>query len=169
MTRISSILAGAVVSTVLGAVPALANVEVTFREGAPKDRFIIANTGGCAPGAVDITIDLSGSSAGLIFDVTNSGAGVEVFQPFVLVSGQSFVKSAPVVKDGDNKVTLSLSNLIKGQPVAFTVDVDDTAGAREITVSGSEIAGASISVEGGATGVFGTNAIASAELPDCKS
>ncbi|MEP0521473.1 MAG: aggregation factor core [Hyphomicrobiales bacterium] len=169
MTRIPSILAGAALSTMLGAVPALANVEVTFREGAPKDRFIIANTGGCAPGAVDVTIDLSGSSSGLIFDVTDAGAGVEVFQPFVLVSGQSFVISAPVVKDGDNKVTLSLSNLIKGQPVAFTVDVDDTAGAREITVSGSEIEGAGISVSGGTSGTFGSNAVALAKLPACKS
>lgn len=169
MTTIRNLLAGAVLSTVLGALPAVANVEVTFREGAPKDRFIIANTGICATGPVDITIDLSGSDAGLIFDVTNSGAGVEVFQPFVLVSGKAFVSRAPVVKDGDNKVVLSLSNLLKGQPVAFTVDVDDTAGGREITVSGSEIAGARISVAGGAAGVFGSNAVAVANAPGCKS
>lgn len=169
MATISNTLAGAVFATVLGALPAVANVEVTFREGAPKDRFVIANTSTCAIGPVAITIDLSGSSAGLIFDVTNSGAGVEVFQPFVLVSGQSFVTDTPVVKDGDNTVTLSLSNLIKGQPVAFTVDVDDTAGAREITVSGSEIAGASISIAGGASGIFGSNAVALASVPDCQS
>ncbi|MFK8034362.1 MAG: aggregation factor core [Hyphomicrobiales bacterium] len=169
MTLIRHVVAGAAFSMVLGALPALANVEVTFREGAPKDRFVIANTGNCATGPVDITIDLSGSDAGLIFDVTNSGQGVEVFQPFVLVSGKSFVSDAPVVKDGDNKVTLSLSDLVEGKPIAFTVDVDDTAGGREITVSGSEIAGASISVSGGASGVFGTNAIAQAKAPGCKS
>lgn len=169
MTRIQRIVTCAVLSTLMGALPALANVEVTFREGAPKDRFVIANTGNCATGPVDITIDLSGSDAGLIFDVTNSGQGVEVFQPFVLVSGKSFVSGAPVVKDGDNKVTLKLSDLVKGKPVAFTVDVDDTAGGREITVSGSEIAGASISVSGGAAAVFGSNAVAKAKAPDCKS
>lgn len=169
MTLVGKLAAGTVLATFMGAMPALADVEVTFREGAPKDRFVIANKGACATGPMDITIDLAGSDAGLIFDVTDTGAGVEVFQPFVLVSGQAFVANTPAVQDGDNKVVLSLSNLMQDQPVAFTVDVDDTAGGREITVSGSEISGATISIAGGATGVFGSNAVAVAKGAACKS
>lgn len=156
----------------LVAAPVLADVQVTFREGAPKDRFTITNTGSCALGPVDVTIDLSSSSAGLVFDVTGQGAGVEVFQPFELVAGNSLLSSTPSVRDGDNSLTLALTNLEQGQSVAFTIDVDDTIGAREITVSRSEISGAGIRVEtdlAQASGTFGETAIAVAPFQACVS
>ncbi|MEO0385631.1 MAG: aggregation factor core [Pseudomonadota bacterium] len=152
--------------------PALADVQVTFIEGAPKDRFTITNTGSCALGPVDVTIDLSGSSAGLVFDVTEQGAGVEVFQPFELVSGSSLLSSTPSVRDGDNGLTLALTNLDQGQSVAFTIDVDDTIGAREITVSRAEISGAGIRVEtdfAQASGIFDETAVAVAPFQACLS
>jgi hypothetical protein len=39
----------------------------------------------CATGPFDLTIDLAGSPSNLIFDITDDGAGVEVFQPCELV------------------------------------------------------------------------------------
>lgn len=149
-----------------------ADIEVRFQEGAPKDRFTITNTSACPLGALDVTIDLSGSSAGLVFDVTAQGAGVEVFQPFELVAGRENLATTPQVRDGDNAVTLELSRLGQGQSVAFTIDVDDTIGAREITVSRAEITGASVTarLSGGlATGLFEANAIAQVPMQGCLS
>ncbi|MCC1492275.1 hypothetical protein [Cognatishimia sp. F0-27] len=124
---------------------ALADLDVRFVEGAPTDRFSITNASGCALGPMELQIDLSGSAAGLIFDTTERGMGVQVFQPFRLVEGAELVSGTPDVGDGDRSVTLSLTGMAPGQTVAFTIDVDDTAGAREITVSGEEITGARVS------------------------
>ena len=61
---------------------ARANVEVVFKESAPKDSFILNNESLCNFQDVLVKIDLSQSTGRLIFDTTASGAGVEVFQPF---------------------------------------------------------------------------------------
>ncbi len=124
--------------------PALADLQVQFDEGAPKDRFTISNVGDCALGATLVSIDLSGSPYGLIFDTTGSGAGVQVFQPFELTSGKSKLASIPTVKDGQNKITLDLLGLEPQESVSFTIDVDDTVNNREITVADAEIVGAKI-------------------------
>lgn len=122
---------------------AMADVTVSFIEGAPKDRFVITNAA-CATGPLQVTIDLQSSTGALIFDVSSDGAGVEVFQPFELVSGGSLVTNAPTVKDGDQVLTLDLAGLGKNAEVAFTIDLDDTVQSREITVAGSEIVGAKV-------------------------
>ena len=62
-------------------------IEVRFIESAPKDRFIINNTSECNLSEFTFSIDLSESVGKLIFDTTEAGAGVEVFQPFEIVSG----------------------------------------------------------------------------------
>lgn len=122
--------------------PALADVTVRFYEGAPKDRFVFMFNGACETGPAVLSLDLSGSPAGLVFDVTSAGAGVEVFQPFELVAGAERVTAVPQVVDGDNQLSLEVDGMVPGDQIAFTIDLDDTIGAREITVSGSEIAGA---------------------------
>ncbi|WP_146347311.1 aggregation factor core [Falsiphaeobacter marinintestinus] len=123
-----------------------ADLHIRFMEGAPKDRFVVTNTGACAIEAAQITIDLTGSEAGLIFDVTAAGSGVEVFQPFEIVAGGDYIVRQPSVVDGDQMVALQVSDFGQDKSVAFTIDVDDTAGAREITVSNAELRGASVSV-----------------------
>ncbi|MDJ0822326.1 MAG: aggregation factor core [Paracoccaceae bacterium] len=138
----SALSLAALLSTFVMSGTATAELDVRFVEGAPKDRFVFANAGDCAMGQATILLDLSGSAAGLIFDTTGSGAGVEVFQPLEIVAGAEQLVSPPVVKDGDTRAVLHLRGLAPGQSVAFTIDVDDTAGGREITVSGSEILGA---------------------------
>ena len=161
-----------IIAAILAAGPAFADLDIRFVEGAPKDRFTLTQTGGCALGPSKITIDLAGSAAGLIFDVTATGAGVEVFQPFELTAGAAQVETLPVVADGDTKLTLALSGLADGQSVAFTIDVDDTLGSRAITVSGAEIEGASVHLANNASSVsatFDQTARAKITVPDCTS
>lgn len=143
----------------------------SFVEGAPKDTFVIeAAPGVCASGPLSVTFDLSGSDGKLIFDVTDTGAGVEVFQPFELVRGAERVTAVSEVFDGDTAVRLELSALPDAAEVAFTIDVDDTLGAREITVGRSEIVGARVIVTDGTTqavGVFDASAKSAINWPDC--
>jgi len=149
-----------------------ADISARFIEGAPKDRFEITSMSDCLVGPVSVSIDLEGSAGGLIFDTTDKGAGVEVFQPFELVKGSDIVTRAPMVLDGDTALSLDLSMMPKGQTVAFTLDVDDTGGAREITVSGAEIEGAKVilqTAEGATSALFGSDARASLEQSGCSS
>lgn len=126
--------------------PAFADLVVRFDEGAPKDRFSFRNTGDCAIETATLTLDLTGSKAGLIFDVTGSGAGVEVFQPLDIVAGRASLASVPTVRDGDQIVRFDIDELGAGDELAFTIDVDDTMGGREITVADAEIAGVTVSL-----------------------
>ena len=155
-------------SAMVVSTPAAADIVVRFDEGAPKDSFTITNVDNCALPLTAITIDLAGSAAGLIFDVTGSGAGVSVFQPFQLVSGADHVSALPQVKDGDRALALKLQGLGPGQRVVFTIDVDDTAGASETIVSGSEIKGARV-LAGNASGTFGTDNTARIKMSACTS
>tara|TARA_R110000764_G_scaffold1266_2_gene4922 strand:- start:132 stop:689 length:558 start_codon:yes stop_codon:yes gene_type:complete len=139
-----------------------ANVEVTFVESAPKDRFVLHNTSQCALNGLTVHLDLSNSVGRLIFDTTATGAGVEVFQPFEVKKGNlklisaSEVKkgnlkliSASEVKDGDSTLSLSIQSIAANDSVSFTIDVDDTLTQSElgnIRVSGSEITNALIEI-----------------------
>lgn len=147
-----------------------ADLSVEFREGAPKDRFVFTNIGDCTLDAPRISVDLSGSASGVIFDTTSTGKGVEVFQPFQVVTGAEYLTSDVSVLDGDQTVSLNLDQLGKGQAFAFTIDVDDTAGSREITVSGSELMGATVSMQtsnGNYTATFDDTSTAILKLADC--
>lgn len=149
-----------------------ADLRVVFDEGAPKDRFRIENTGPCTFSAAELHLDLSTSSAGLIFDVTAEGAGVEVFQPFEVVSGQNRLADLPVVRDGQSRLTLRLNELAPKQAVVFTIDVDDTKGQRNTMVSGAEIEGASVAFTSGVVQVsalFSDKASAAVSVDGCSS
>jgi len=124
--------------------PSLADIQVRFNEGAPKDLFTIENASECDLESTSLSIDLSGSPYGLIFDLTGTGAGVGVFQPFELVNGGDNLRRPPRVQDGDNLITLELVGLKVGKTLSFTIDVDDTKKTREITVSNSELMGSKI-------------------------
>ncbi|WP_299888177.1 aggregation factor core [uncultured Ruegeria sp.] len=122
-----------------------AGVQIRFIEGAPKDRFVLTNVGTCEVEASTLKIDLSQSTGRLIFDVAEKGAGVEVFQPLEFVEGVDALRQIPVVVDGQNTIEIEIASLAAGDKLAFTIDVDDTIGQREITVTGSEIEGATVS------------------------
>ena len=164
-TLITTSLATLVLST-----SAFADIRVKFDEGAPKDRFTISNVSGCTLEKGEVVIDLSSSAAGLIFDTTNQGAGVEVFQPLEFTRGQAMLSKMPKVKDGDNKVTLAFKDFKNGDAISFTIDVDDTIGQREITVSSSEITGAAFMVKtmsGSASAKFDGSATAQTKSGLC--
>lgn len=149
---------------------AVADLRTDFDEGAPKDRFTFSNTSKCIIENAKVTLDLSGSKSGLIFDVTNKGAGVEVFQPLQIVSGATALASVPKVKDGDNRIVFDVKQLKPSESFAFTIDVDDTTSARKITVNGSEISGASVRlVSNGQNGAskFNQNAQAVVKIRSC--
>jgi hypothetical protein len=155
------------------ATPAFANLEVRFIEGAPKDTFEFTNKGACDLGPTEITVDMSETAAGLYFDTTSQGAGVEVFQPFELISGH--VAGAVQVGDGDSKLTMRLNSLAKDESIAFTIDVDDTDhhGQRgQNQVSRSEISGTSVIVVQGDTksvGVIDNTSRGRVRLSSCSS
>ncbi|WP_227271654.1 aggregation factor core [Roseobacter weihaiensis] len=143
-----------------------------FDEAAPKDRFTVENAGSCPLGEFTLRIDLGASAAGLIFDVTGQGAGVQVFQPLELVEGQAFLSEVPQVRDGDNVIVLPVMSLSPGGRIVFTVDVDDTAGSRATIVSGAEIQDAKIVLEQNATlleATFGQDAVAGVAFSGCHT
>ncbi|MEM8579540.1 MAG: aggregation factor core [Pseudomonadota bacterium] len=152
----------------LVAAPAAADLTVTFRDGAPKDRFVITADGACPVAGGTLSIDIGAAPSGLIFDTTGTGAGVEVFQPFELTAGADLLSALPVIADGDTQIDLPITNLAPGDRVSFTIDVDDTTSARQITVDGSEMAGALIRFDG-RSATFDATGTARLALPDCLS
>lgn len=161
-----------VITLTFCAVPqaALADLTVRFIEGAPKDRFVFKNVGACAISDARLDLDLSKSASGLIFDVTSKGAGVEVFQPLEIVSGGDALKRIPKVRDGDNQLRFEIATLAPGATFSFTIDVDDTLGGREITVSDSEFTGSVVRLSapsGAAEGVFGARPQVTVDFKPC--
>lgn len=157
------------------ATPAFADITVRFVEGAPKDRFVI-EAEGCPVGPHMLTIDLSETAAGLIFDTTATGAGVEVYQPFEIAVGAEHVAHTISVGDGETVIGLAMMGLEDGDQVAFTIDVDDTALSSELgqtRVSDSEILGAEVRMmtSDGKKGsaMFDAEAFARIPVLDCMS
>lgn len=121
-----------------------------------------------------MTVDLSGTLGKLIFDTTSAGEGVEVFQPFETRNGEIQLTSAESVLDGENQLSVMVTNLAPGQSVSFTIDVDDTLADSElgnIRVSDSEMTGGTVSLSLGGqptlTGTFNSDAEISLPSPDC--
>jgi hypothetical protein len=156
----------------LAGIPAEANLVVYFTEGAPTDRFEFVNESACPLQDAKITVDLTASKGGLIFDVTETGAGVSVYQPFDVVEGAEALGNLPQVADGDTGLILEVDTLDTGAAIAFTIDVDDTIGSAATLVSEAEISGAGIMVEARnqrISGFFGADASARVALPPCPS
>ncbi|WP_420860727.1 hypothetical protein [Algirhabdus cladophorae] len=155
---------------------AQADVTVRFIESAPKDSFVVTNTSACALPAQVLTLDLSTSAAGLIFDVTDQGAGVEVFQPLEFVQGQPLVQTVSQPMDGDQQLVMSLNAMQPGEVLRLTIDLDDTLAAGElgqIRVSGSEIEGAQVLQSLGSfeptIASFNSKGMATVATPACTS
>lgn len=159
-----------IISVLLFASAAQADLRVSFEESAPKDRFRIENTGKCTLAGSSVLIDLSTSKGGLIFDVTDKGAGVEVFQPFEAVEGKDALAGTPTVLDGQSQIRLEVARLQPNEAIAFTIDVDDTLGQRATMVSDAEIEGATISYmgeQGETSAAFAASSIAELPLSSC--
>jgi hypothetical protein len=141
-------------------------------EGSSADRFAVTGLRGCALGPADVTIELSESSAGLIFDVTVNGAGVQAYRSYGTGTCAHALGGEGEIQDGDTDITLTLRDITLGVSVSFTIDLDDTAGARESIVSDPEIAGASVRVSNGQgpyKARFSENAVARVMVDGCMS
>ncbi len=151
-----------------------ADISVSFREGAPKDRFTITNSGVCEYEKLRLRIDLTDSVGKLIFDTTQQGEGVEVFQPFETADSGLSLVGATSVKDGQKLLDIAIETLGPNKSLSFTIDVDDTLTNSElgnIRVSRSEIAGGTVqlSLENNEAyqSVFGTDTVAVLSVPAC--
>jgi len=171
---IRTLLALVCASTFLLTQTATADIEVRFIESAPKDRFVIANRGECDLLNLAVEIDLAPSAGRLIFDTTATGAGVDVYQPFEIATGDIELISSPDVADGDAQLTLSIRRLSPAGSASFTIDVDDTLPVSElgmIRVAGSEISNGLVRARVGqqeqVVAAFGSNGRATAMLPPC--
>jgi len=143
-------------------------IAVQFADGAPKDSITFENNG-CALEQATIVIDLSKSKAGLIFDTTAGGDGVEVYQPIEVLTPD--VTVSPVA-DGGKVLHIYIPQFPNGATVRLTADLDDTTSARQITVNGSEMAGATVSLAMGAlmeTAPFGTDGAATLLVPPTEN
>jgi hypothetical protein len=140
-------------------------VTVQFYDGAPKDSITVTNSS-CLIANATLVLDLVGSEGALIFDVTSTGAGVEVYQPVEVTSGSATLSP---VRDGDKQLQLSLDLLPTGEPLSLSADLDDTlAQGHQVTVIGSEMAGASVSLTLAnrvLTGLFNENGTARIAIP----
>lgn len=187
MFRKSVLVLGAfIVILPLNASPALAatdscnlGVEVTFREGAPVDKFTVENKSS-AWQVSNMEIDLKSSKGRLIFDTTSGGKGVEVFQPYKSVSGSAKVTKASFVADGADSISIAFEKFSKGQAFTFSIDVDDQLTASDlgqIRVTGGEMENAKANFilknSDGKTikaqASFGKNNKAILKMPNCNT
>ena len=163
-----------VFSLSIASTSATADVQIRFVESAPKDAFIIRNIGRCSLEQLAIGLDLSTSDGKLIFDTTETGAGVEVFQPFEVQTGEFVLADGQQrIQDGSNSLSLEIEQLMPNQSVSFTIDVDDNltqSQLGQIRVTGSEINGAKASLNLGTTdtliGVFDSNNLSVINIPN---
>lgn len=135
-----------IICALLIAAPSFADARVQLAEGDPNERFIISKGRSTDIGPSELVIGFAASSAGPIFDVTGSGAGGEVVQPFTftVTEGATLVDSSPILAGDTRSATLLIEIRGTAQKIAFTIDVDDTNDSREITVSDGESVGLTI-------------------------
>jgi len=113
---------------------------VIFAEGAPKDRFTLTNASDPGWSVTEVEIDLGPSRGRLIFDVTERGAGLSVYQPFEEAGGTAIVATRNEVSDGDTLLTLRFTSFEPGERYEFTIDLDDTVSGSPTVISTAEIA-----------------------------
>lgn len=116
-----------------------------------------------------VSIDLTESTGRIIFDTTDGGEGVEVFQAFQIEPGDAVLSADPIAVDGGSTLDLSFTSFGAGQSFTFSIDVDDQledSDLGQIQVTGAEIEGAIVEVElstgSSLTAVFASDSTGSA-------
>lgn len=113
----------------------------TFVEDA-ADLFALQNASEPGWSVVRVEVDLRGSGGALIFDVTDSGAGVSGWQPYAAAGGNAVVVGRTGVTDGDRLLSMAFGRFAPGERFAFTIDLDDTLpGGTQTWIDGAELAG----------------------------
>ena len=128
--------------------PAAADVTVQFVDASP-DRISFMLDGDCETGPATLSLDLTGSRAGLLIDMIGGGS----IRTIEVISGAELVTRAPVAAHGDTAIDLDVMALVPSETVAFTIDLDDTASVRSGLVRDWEIEGVIASITVGASTV----------------
>lgn len=114
---------------------------VNFIEDA-ADIFVLRNASDPGWTVQRVEIDLRESGGGLIFDVTDAGAGVSDWQAYAPAGGTAVVVGRTAVTDGDRLLNMAFGRFDPGERFEFTIDLDDTLPAGSQTwIDGGEIAG----------------------------
>ena len=106
-------------------------VQVRFVESVPADTFLFTNTGDCDLGRSEVWLDLRPSIAGLVFDVSESGAGLDRFHRLEITEGGEFIHRVSKLKDGSTALHFQLERLPVGGTIAFKADIDDTLSPKD--------------------------------------
>lgn len=155
---LTAVLLGGLSPLALASTTCVHDVTLVFTESAPRDRFEIRNNSSASQRIQRLTLDLNGSAGRLIFDTTEGGTGVDVFQPFRIEPGTARLGGTPVVLDGSERLSVDFTRFEPGDSFQFSIDVDDRLTASDLgqtRVSGSEMQGARLTVVIGAPGSAG--------------
>ncbi|GHD42122.1 hypothetical protein GCM10017083_06740 [Thalassobaculum fulvum] len=107
-----------------------------------SDHFILMNASEPGWTVRRVEIDLRASAGRLIFDVSESGAGVSSWRPYAQAGGTAVAVGHTEVTDGDSLLTVAFARFDPGERFLFTIDLDDTLPEGTQTwVDGAEIAG----------------------------
>ena len=116
---------------------------VQFAGGAPKDH-ISFHSSGCNLSNAVVLLDLTGSAGGLTFDGAAGSEAAKSTQPIEITSGYGALSP---VRNGDKRVQILVHTLPPGEALNLAATLGDTAGqTSDVSVTGSEMAGASIRV-----------------------
>ncbi|MEL6582336.1 MAG: hypothetical protein AAFQ36_00765 [Pseudomonadota bacterium] len=138
---------GCMLSLILCAGAAQADISVKFEESFPVDRFVFRNVGSCSTGAVALSIELATANGKLLFDTEGTGPGVERFAGFAAIENAARVVGRPFVADGSTKAAVVLSDLAPGDVFSFSIDIDDqevNGALGQTQISRSELQGAEV-------------------------
>lgn len=107
-----------------------------------SDYFVLKNASEPGWTVRRVEIDLRDSAGRLIFDVTESGAGVSGWRSYAEAGGTAVAVARTEVTDGDSLLNIGFARFDPGERFLFTIDLDDTLPAGTQTwVDGAEIAG----------------------------
>ncbi|MEQ8816587.1 MAG: hypothetical protein RLO51_26360 [Thalassobaculum sp.] len=116
-------------------------LTVAFVEDA-ADYFELRNASEPGWSVQRVEIDLRDSAGRLIFDVTESGAGVSGWRSYAEAGGTAVSVARTEVTDGDSLLNIGFARFGPGEHFLFTIDLDDTLpGGTQTWVDGAEIAG----------------------------
>lgn len=101
-----------------------ANVSVMIRDGDPRHRNYIRNTGRCALAYDVLGLDFATSAGHILIDTAYGGAGTKDPMPVEVESGPLSVH--PVL-DGERKIVVDIEGLAPGQSDVVALNVDNEA------------------------------------------
>ena len=152
-----------------------AEILLTYDESAATPHFEISNDSACATGAMEVLIDLESSAAELFFDNRTTGTNLfdAALAPFRIESGADRVSQVDEPDTGSGRIAIRLSDMMPGESVSFSIDVDDQLddGERaDALAEGSRIAGAvAVVAKDGSerAALYGAQGAASVDIGGC--